>query len=213
MVRHEVRKLLPPGGERFGGADRCVLFVQAAEALGAISSPSSISILKKYLDDPERCVRETCEIALAKIEWDNSEEGKKSLQSTTDAAEQCVVRSRVPFAAVCSYGPFQSIHLDRPRTSKLRTLRRAGRSQRRLTRERREAQSHPPRHLPLPLPAVPRDVRTPEYRHTRRSRCTRRRLRRRQRALQARDRVRVRPAPLHTLRPCTPRSASRLAGV
>ncbi|EIW59371.1 ARM repeat-containing protein [Trametes versicolor FP-101664 SS1] len=61
---------------------------EAAEALGAISSPSSISILKKYLNDPERCVRETCEIALAKIEWDNSEEGKKSLQWATDAAEQ-----------------------------------------------------------------------------------------------------------------------------
>lgn len=83
--------------------------------MGAISSPSSISILKKYLDDPERCVRETCEIALAKIEWDNSEEGKKSLESATDSAEQYVVRPRIPFAAVCSYRLVQSLHLHRPR--------------------------------------------------------------------------------------------------
>ncbi|KAI0647774.1 ARM repeat-containing protein [Trametes meyenii] len=61
---------------------------EAAEALGAISSPSSLNILRKYLDDPERAVRETCEIALAKIEWDNSDEGKKHWQTTAKDAEQ-----------------------------------------------------------------------------------------------------------------------------
>ncbi len=100
MVRHEVRKLHPSDREWGGGTKRCGLYIQAAEALGAISSPSSIGILKKYLDDPERCVRETCEIALAKIEWDNSEEGKKSLESITDAAEQYVVFSRDLFIRV-----------------------------------------------------------------------------------------------------------------
>ncbi|KAI6099543.1 Deoxyhypusine hydroxylase [Pisolithus croceorrhizus] len=50
---------------------------EAAEAMGAISSTSSIPILKEYLTDRNRSVRETCEIALAKIEWDNSEEGKR----------------------------------------------------------------------------------------------------------------------------------------
>jgi len=49
---------------------------QAAEAMGAISLGSSIPVLKQYLNDPNRSVRETCEIALAKIEWDNSPEGK-----------------------------------------------------------------------------------------------------------------------------------------
>ena len=58
--------------------------------MGAISVESSKDVLKRYLNDPERCVRETCEIALAKIEWDHSEEGQKHWQSTAKAAEQWV---------------------------------------------------------------------------------------------------------------------------
>ena len=54
---------------------------QAAEAMGAISASRSVPILKEYLSDPERAVRETCEIAIAKIQWDHSEEGKKHLES------------------------------------------------------------------------------------------------------------------------------------
>ncbi|KAN0087538.1 Armadillo-type fold [Tylopilus felleus] len=50
---------------------------EAAEAMGAISSTESVPILREYLSDPNRSVRETCEIALAKIDWDNSEEGRK----------------------------------------------------------------------------------------------------------------------------------------
>jgi len=49
---------------------------EAAEAMGAISSTSSLPVLRQYLADSERTVRETCEIAISKIEWDNSEEGK-----------------------------------------------------------------------------------------------------------------------------------------
>lgn len=49
---------------------------QAAEAMGAISDPSSLVVLRKYLTHPERAIRETAEIAVAKIEWDNSEQGK-----------------------------------------------------------------------------------------------------------------------------------------
>jgi deoxyhypusine monooxygenase len=49
---------------------------EAAEAMGAISSMQSIPTLKEFLNDERREVRETCEIALAKVEWDNSEEGK-----------------------------------------------------------------------------------------------------------------------------------------
>ncbi|KAG6332136.1 hypothetical protein ID866_6955 [Astraeus odoratus] len=51
----------------------------AAEAMGAISSAVSIPILCEFLTDNNRSVRETCEIALAKIEWDNSEEGREHL--------------------------------------------------------------------------------------------------------------------------------------
>lgn len=58
---------------------------QAAEAMGAISASSSIPILKAYLKDPDRSVRETCEIAIAKIEWDNSEEGREHLKAPKDS--------------------------------------------------------------------------------------------------------------------------------
>ncbi|KAF5382513.1 hypothetical protein D9615_002915 [Tricholomella constricta] len=54
---------------------------EAAEAMGAISTTSSVPLLKEFLTDPERSVRETCEIAIAKIEWDNSEEGRKHWRS------------------------------------------------------------------------------------------------------------------------------------
>ncbi|KAK4685851.1 deoxyhypusine monooxygenase, partial [Tremellales sp. Uapishka_1] len=50
---------------------------EAAEALGALSSESSLPLLRKYMSDPSREVRETCEIAVGKIEWDRSDEGRK----------------------------------------------------------------------------------------------------------------------------------------
>lgn len=50
---------------------------EAAEALGALSSESSLPLLRKYLKDDSREVRETCEVAIGKIEWDHSDEGKK----------------------------------------------------------------------------------------------------------------------------------------
>lgn len=62
-----------------------VQVIQAAEAMGAISTSSSLPILKEYLSDPERTVRETCEIAIAKIEWDNSEEGQKHQKSLKES--------------------------------------------------------------------------------------------------------------------------------
>ncbi|RDX48220.1 ARM repeat-containing protein [Polyporus arcularius HHB13444] len=61
---------------------------EAAEALGAISATSSRSVLERYLNDPERAVRETCEIALAKINWDHSEEGQKHWSTTAKVAEE-----------------------------------------------------------------------------------------------------------------------------
>lgn len=50
---------------------------QAAEALGAIGNPGSLDVLNKYLADASVEVRETCEIAIAKIEFDNSDVGKE----------------------------------------------------------------------------------------------------------------------------------------
>lgn len=61
--------------------------IQAAEAMGAISSESAIPVLKRFVNDSNRDVRETCEIALAKIEWDNSEEGRRHQKEKEDVAQ------------------------------------------------------------------------------------------------------------------------------
>ncbi|KAJ4482009.1 Deoxyhypusine hydroxylase [Lentinula aciculospora] len=57
---------------------------EAAEAMGAISATKSIPILEEYLSDPDRSVRETCEIAIARIEWDKTEEGAKTEEVMKD---------------------------------------------------------------------------------------------------------------------------------
>ncbi|KAF7306521.1 Deoxyhypusine hydroxylase [Mycena indigotica] len=57
---------------------------EAAEAMGAISASTSLPILKEFLDDENRSVRETCEIAIAKIEWDGSAEGKQHSETISD---------------------------------------------------------------------------------------------------------------------------------
>jgi deoxyhypusine monooxygenase len=51
---------------------------EAAEALGALGDVGSLDILKRLRDTKEEAevVRETCEIAVARIEWENSEAGK-----------------------------------------------------------------------------------------------------------------------------------------
>ncbi|KAN0063171.1 deoxyhypusine hydroxylase [Thecaphora frezii] len=50
---------------------------EAAEAMGAISDPSVLDILNQYKSDSDVSVRETCELAISKIEFDNSPEGKR----------------------------------------------------------------------------------------------------------------------------------------
>ena len=42
-------------------------------------------ILRKYLSDPSVAVAETCEIAVDKILWDNSKEGKEEAASVVAA--------------------------------------------------------------------------------------------------------------------------------
>ena len=48
---------------------------EAAEALGALGDAQSLDVLKQYRDreGEEVCVKETCEIAIDRIEWENSE--------------------------------------------------------------------------------------------------------------------------------------------
>lgn len=51
---------------------------EAAEALGAIGDTGSLDILRELRDAKGEVVvvRETCEIAVARIEWENSPERK-----------------------------------------------------------------------------------------------------------------------------------------
>ncbi|GEM09364.1 deoxyhypusine monooxygenase [Rhodotorula toruloides] len=51
---------------------------EAAEAMGAIGSVEALPALRKYLKHENPAIRETCEIAVDKIVFDNSEEGKKA---------------------------------------------------------------------------------------------------------------------------------------
>jgi len=84
---------------------------QAAEAMGAISSTASVPILREYLSDPNRSVRETCEIALAKIDWDNSEEGRKHL-AAKDSPDSMPYVCPFPFLA-CSSDYVMIVHIPR----------------------------------------------------------------------------------------------------
>lgn len=52
-----------------------------AEALGAIASTESLSILMKYLNDPVIEVAETCELAVERMKWLSNEESSKHLFS------------------------------------------------------------------------------------------------------------------------------------
>jgi deoxyhypusine monooxygenase len=49
---------------------------EAAEALGALGKAENLELLKKFRDRPgeEVVVTETCEIAIDRIEWENSKE-------------------------------------------------------------------------------------------------------------------------------------------
>lgn len=51
---------------------------EAAEALGALGDQSSLELLRERRDDPdeEEVVRETCEIAVDRIEWEHSKARK-----------------------------------------------------------------------------------------------------------------------------------------
>ncbi|PWN40139.1 ARM repeat-containing protein [Ceraceosorus guamensis] len=50
---------------------------EAAEALGAIGHPKALPVLRTYLQDGDVSVRETCDLAIRKIEWDQSVEGRE----------------------------------------------------------------------------------------------------------------------------------------
>ena len=47
---------------------------EAAEALGSIATPDCLPVLKKFKDDRERVVKESCEVALDMYEYENSQD-------------------------------------------------------------------------------------------------------------------------------------------
>lgn len=76
---------------------------ESAEALGALGDESSLSIMRQMRDDPEEAVvvRETCDIAIDRIQWQMSEKGKseslkKSDFSSIDPAPPMAITTATP---------------------------------------------------------------------------------------------------------------------
>lgn len=64
---------------------------EAGEALGALSHIPSLPLLRQFLSDPEEVVAQTCELAIARIEWEASDVGRteflqKSIFASIDPA-------------------------------------------------------------------------------------------------------------------------------
>lgn len=61
---------------------------EAAEAIGALGDVESLELLRELRDKKEECVevRETCELAVERIEWENSEQGKLEKLQKSDFA-------------------------------------------------------------------------------------------------------------------------------
>ncbi|EEQ40502.1 putative deoxyhypusine hydroxylase [Clavispora lusitaniae] len=58
---------------------------EAAEAMGAIGDSSSLNLLEKYFkEDPDIEIRQTCELAIERIKWENSDSaGKEILEKSS----------------------------------------------------------------------------------------------------------------------------------
>jgi deoxyhypusine monooxygenase len=52
---------------------------EAAEALGALGSTSSLPLLEKHLKDDSQVIRETCELAVDRLKWQNSKASKEEI--------------------------------------------------------------------------------------------------------------------------------------
>jgi len=92
-----------------------LLYLQAAEALGAIGLESIVPLLKNSLTgDPAQEVRETCELALKRIEEmnattstvDGSSVAEKSPFLSVDPAAPASLSSSVDELRYFVYGPF-----------------------------------------------------------------------------------------------------------
>ncbi|KAI5809104.1 armadillo-type protein [Peziza echinospora] len=61
---------------------------EAAEALGALGMSESIPLLTRFLTDPREEVRETCEIAIARLEWLASTKNKSTTTTATEPSDR-----------------------------------------------------------------------------------------------------------------------------
>lgn len=66
---------------------------ECAEALGALGDPESLDLLREFASDSVREVSETCEIALARIRWANSD-------GVTAEAEAAAATDKNPYDSV-----------------------------------------------------------------------------------------------------------------
>ncbi|KAK6202752.1 phycocyanin alpha-subunit phycocyanobilin lyase [Scheffersomyces amazonensis] len=70
---------------------QCMVRHEAAEALGALGDVDSLPLLEDYFkNDPEIEIRQTCELAIERIKWENSE------KATTEQLEQSAYTSIDP---------------------------------------------------------------------------------------------------------------------
>ncbi|CUM64040.1 uncharacterized protein PRCAT00001628001 [Priceomyces carsonii] len=73
-------------------SQQCMVRHEAAEALGALGDTESLPLLNQYYQsDPEVEIRQTCELAIERIKWENSDQAKtekleKSLYTSIDPA-------------------------------------------------------------------------------------------------------------------------------
>ncbi|GAA5852684.1 hypothetical protein JCM9279_004953 [Rhodotorula babjevae] len=71
----------------------------AAEAMGAIGCDEALPVLRKYLEHPNPAIRETCEIALDKVVFDNSPEGKKQADNQYPCIDPAPAATHSPLVA------------------------------------------------------------------------------------------------------------------
>ncbi|GAA6011379.1 hypothetical protein JCM11491_002763 [Sporobolomyces phaffii] len=72
---------------------------EAAEAMGAIGDSAALEVLREHLTHEEAAIRETCEIAVDKIEFDNSEQGKLQAANQYPCIDPAPAASHSPLVA------------------------------------------------------------------------------------------------------------------
>lgn len=134
--------------------------------MGAISSSASLPILQEYLTDSNRSVRETCEIAIAKIEWDNSDEGKRHTEGLSDSTIPYVLSTHL-YTQALTIGTLQVVHVHRSSPTLFRTACRNTKARRRIRWRNPRIKSKTAGYVFTTLRTISRHVRAPECRHTR----------------------------------------------